>query len=112
MNQSEKQYNKKLSRGELENRFKWRLEDLFESDELWEEEFGRIDGLVEQLSAFRGRVVESDESLLSVLELSDELGLVFDFRFRTQAFKERFESVTHCCALVNIVLLYGYIVYS
>ncbi len=78
MNQSEKQHNKKLSRGELENRFKWRLEDLFESDELWEEEFGRVDGLVEQLSAFRGRVVESDESLLSVLKLSDELGLVFE----------------------------------
>lgn len=78
MNQPDNNNEKKVSRSELEVCFKWCLEDIFESDELWEKNFGRLDGLVESLSAFRGRVVESDESLLSVLQLSDELALCFE----------------------------------
>jgi len=78
MDQSNTNKEKKVSRSEIEDCFKWRLEDIFDCDESWEKEFGRVDGIVESLSAFRGRVVESDESLLSVLQLSDELGLCFE----------------------------------
>ena len=62
-------------RSEIEKQYTWATEDLFESDEAWLEELKACHCLTEQASAFRGRLGESAETLLSWLKFMDEAGL-------------------------------------
>lgn len=62
-------------RSEIEKQYTWATEDLFESDEAWLEELKTCHCLTEQASAFRGRLGESAETLLSWLKFMDEAGL-------------------------------------
>lgn len=57
-----------------EDRYHWRLEDIFASEEAWEERFKQIEPVLTTLVAYRGRVAESAETLLEVLRTQDKLG--------------------------------------
>ncbi len=60
-------------RKDIDDKYKWRLEDIFESDDLWQEASERVIGLAERFFAMRGSLGESAENLLSSLRLSDEI---------------------------------------
>ncbi|MBR4795075.1 MAG: oligoendopeptidase F, partial [Lachnospiraceae bacterium] len=65
---------KKLrERSEIEEKYKWRLEDLFATDEDWEKELKKIDEYVEKISSFKGKIAEGPENLLAYLKLNDEI---------------------------------------
>ncbi len=72
-------------RDEIEEKYKWRLEDIFESDEVWESELKRAELLAKSFREKRGSVCESSESLLSALsdycELSDLLASLSAYSF-------------------------------
>ena len=51
----------------------WALERIFDSDEAWAERFETIADRVDELAAYEGRVTESPETLLELLELREEL---------------------------------------
>lgn len=55
-------------REELDDKYKWDLTDLYPSDEAWMQEKARIEKEIDKVSAFRGKLTESPESLLSALE--------------------------------------------
>lgn len=61
------------SREEIADAYKWKLEDMFASDELWEEERTKVEELAAQLRQYEGRLAESADSLLAFLERRDEL---------------------------------------
>ncbi|MBX6394575.1 MAG: oligoendopeptidase F [Alicyclobacillaceae bacterium] len=63
------------SRAELPTEETWRLEDLFPSDEAWEREFQEVKERLPEVETYRGRVMESAETLLAVLRLEDDLSL-------------------------------------
>ena len=50
-----------MERSEAENRYKWRTEDVFPSDEAWEESFAQAERAVD-FSEFEGRL--SDKKML------------------------------------------------
>ena len=60
-------------RSEIAEQHKWALGSIFESDEAWAEHFETISGRIEELAAYEGRVTESPETLLELLELREEL---------------------------------------
>ena len=60
-------------RSELADRHTWALESIFESDEAWGERFETTSGRIEELTAYEGRVTESPETLLELLELREEI---------------------------------------
>ncbi|WP_253736598.1 oligoendopeptidase F [Halohasta salina] len=60
-------------RSELAAEHKWALESIFESDEAWQDHFETISGRIEELTAYEGRVTESPETLLELLELREEI---------------------------------------
>ncbi len=60
-------------REEIETEHKWALESIFESDEAWTERFEEISGRIEELTAYEGRVTESPDTLLELLELREEI---------------------------------------
>ena len=65
---------KKLrERSEIEEKYKWRLEDLFATDEDWEKELKKIDEYVEKISSFKGKIAQGPENLLAYLKLNDEI---------------------------------------
>lgn len=60
------------SRDEIAEHLKWKLEDLYPTDADWEADFQALRDLLPKLQAFQGRVTESPETLLAVLELRDK----------------------------------------
>lgn len=62
-------------RGNIEERFKWRLEDIFPNVETWEETFKQAGEMTGGFTDFQGKLGESAENLLGCLRLRDELGM-------------------------------------
>jgi len=65
---------KKLpARDEIDPKYKWRLEDIYASEDEWEADFRKIQQLSKEIAAYRGRLAGSMEVLLECLKLRDEL---------------------------------------
>lgn len=68
-------------RKEIDSKYKWSLEDIFENDDKWERAFSAVRSRAEKFGRFEGRVAESGETLAEVMrelaELSDELLSVY-----------------------------------
>jgi len=60
-------------RSEIDAEDKWALESIFASDEDWEAAFEDVRDRVDDLAAYEGRVTESPETLLELLDLREEL---------------------------------------
>jgi oligoendopeptidase F len=56
-------------REEILVEFRWKLEDIFPTDELWEEEYKAVEGLIPDVEKFQGKLAESHEELLACLEV-------------------------------------------
>ncbi|KLU61224.1 oligoendopeptidase F, plasmid [Peptococcaceae bacterium CEB3] len=63
------------SRAEIPADSKWRLEDIFPSNQAWEEEFAAIERLIPEAEKFKGHLGDSPESLYACLKWTDDLGL-------------------------------------
>jgi oligoendopeptidase F len=60
-------------RHEIPDEFKWRLEDIYPSNEEWEKDFQQIQAMVSEVETFRGRLGLSAGTLLEALELDARL---------------------------------------
>ncbi len=60
-------------RNQINEIYKWRLEDIFENDGAWETAFDRALECAERFLTLRGELGKSAEGLLAALSLSDEL---------------------------------------
>ncbi|WP_231702611.1 oligoendopeptidase F [Desulfocucumis palustris] len=61
------------TRQEIPEQYKWRLEDIYPSDEAWEQDFKNAQKMAAEIEAYRGRLGESGRSLLEALRLEDKL---------------------------------------
>jgi oligoendopeptidase F len=61
-------------RSEVPEAYKWRLEDMYPSDDAWEADVAKVRELLGRIGSFHGRLSESGEVLLQCLELQDRLG--------------------------------------
>ncbi|MDN7226166.1 oligoendopeptidase F [Planococcus sp. N064] len=64
---------KLLLRNEVPTELTWKLEDVFESNEVWEQEFKEVTALAEKADSYQGKLQESAEALYNVLVYKDEL---------------------------------------
>ena len=60
-------------RGEIEETYTWDLESIYADDEDWEAAYEAVEERLDEMRAYEGRVTESAETLLEVLELGEEL---------------------------------------
>lgn len=51
----------------------WKLEDIFETDDIWEEELEQLKKDIPEMTAFNGKLNESADMLYNALKLQDEL---------------------------------------
>ncbi|HHU30553.1 MAG: oligoendopeptidase F [Bacillota bacterium] len=69
-----KQAVKKLpARSEIPEKYTWRLEDIFPSDEAWEREFQEVKAILPKVKEFQGRLGESSAVLYEALQYRDRL---------------------------------------
>jgi oligoendopeptidase F len=65
--------NKLPAREEIDAKYKWRLEDIYPSDAIWEEDFEKVRQMAVKMATYRGKLAGSMETLLECLKLSDEM---------------------------------------
>ncbi len=61
------------NRDEIDNKYKWRLEDIYADDKAWERDFSRVYRLMEELKAYQGTLDKSAKALADCLSKNDEL---------------------------------------
>ncbi len=61
-------------REDIPDRFKWNLNDIFESWTEWETAYKRLEAGIDQYAALKGTLAEGPERLLAAFRLSEELG--------------------------------------
>lgn len=65
--------NRVLLRNEVPEALTWRLEDIFATDALWEEEFKEVAELAKKASNYAGTLNNGAEALLAVLQYRDHI---------------------------------------
>ena len=63
-----------MKRNEIPEQYKWKMEDLYASNDAWETDFLKLTKGLEDLKAFEGTLKQSAEQLLKLMEKNDELG--------------------------------------
>ncbi|MDO0876559.1 oligoendopeptidase F [Anoxybacillus gonensis] len=61
------------TRKDVPTEYTWRLEDIFATDEQWEEEFQAITALLPKFSEYKGKLGESAETLYEALQYRDHV---------------------------------------
>lgn len=65
-------------RSEVPEQFKWALEDIYATDERWAEDLQELKAMPERITAFKGRLGESADTLYDFMQLSDEISVLCD----------------------------------
>ena len=67
-----------MKREEQKPKNTWRLEDIYENEELFSEDGEKLDQLMEQFSGCQGTLKEGKEALLKVMKLYEEMNQIFE----------------------------------
>nr|WP_067932800.1 oligoendopeptidase F [Alicyclobacillus kakegawensis] len=62
------------TRDEIDEQYKWHLEDMYPSLQAWEKEAEQVRQMTSQLRGMKGTVTESPHKLLEALRLQDQIG--------------------------------------
>jgi oligoendopeptidase F len=65
-------------RSEVSSECKWRLEDIYASVDLWEEDYKKVKELASKLSEYKGLLNQSSTKLLECLNADAEMNRLFD----------------------------------
>ncbi len=60
-------------RDEIDSNSKWRLEDIYESDQQWEDDFAGVKNLVKAVQDFQGKLGSSAEIMLEAFQRTEQL---------------------------------------
>lgn len=61
------------ARDEIPDQYKWKLEDIYETDALWEDDFQLLEKLTAEIASFKDRLGQSAGTLLTVLQMEEKL---------------------------------------
>ena len=62
-----------MKRAEIPQQYKWKMEDLYPSNDAWEADFAKLQKGIEEIRNFEGTLAVSAENLLKMQETCDEL---------------------------------------
>lgn len=72
-------------RSEIDQEYKWKLEDLYETDTLWEKDYANLSQAISSFSQFQGTLSRSPENLLKCLTeyntLSQKMDAIYTYAF-------------------------------
>lgn len=67
-----------MTRGEVDVRDTWAIEDLYASDAAWQADLAILKTLTKDIATYEGKIGQSAQMLLAYLQCSDKMGLLFD----------------------------------
>lgn len=82
-----------LKRDEVNAKYKWKLEDMYATDELWEKEFKELQSQLPEFSKYIGKL-KDEKTILNILRLSDDFGDTLEQLF-VYAFCRKDENTTN-----------------
>jgi len=95
-------------RGDIEEKYKWNLSDLYRGEDAWESDFKKSRGLIEKAAGFSGRLGESPEVLYECLETQFELFMICHNLYQYARLSQdvdnrvsRFQAMTDRAAMLN-----------
>ncbi|MDR3076877.1 MAG: oligoendopeptidase F [Synergistaceae bacterium] len=65
-------------RANIPDEFKWKLTDIYKSDDDWESDFSRVKNELPRLAAMSGSLGQSAENLLSCLRMRDDISMTVE----------------------------------
>lgn len=71
---STKESSKVPVRSEIPEQYKWHLNDIYENDDLWQEDFSKLKNSLSHISNYAGTLKNSAQDLLACLKATDEIG--------------------------------------
>ena len=86
-----------LSRDQVDVEYTWNLKDMYENDDLWEKDVQLIIDKAKELASFEGKVCDSAQNLLAVLELSAFISekLEYAYNYAARLFDQDQGNTTH-----------------
>lgn len=63
--------NKLPERKQLDDRYKWKLQDIFQTDDAWQDEFSSIEELLPSVKGYQGKLDTNAEALYNCLSLQN-----------------------------------------
>lgn len=66
------------ARNEIDEKYKWAINDIYATDELWSEDLGRLKGCIQKLKDYQGRLCESADVLYDYMLMCDEITVLCD----------------------------------
>lgn len=66
------------ARNEIDEKYKWAINDIYATDELWTEDLGRLKGYIQNLKDYQGRLCESADVLYDYMLMCDEITVLCD----------------------------------
>ena len=67
-----------MTRDQIPEDMCWDLKNLYASEEAWEEDFKKLDALLERYQSYKGRLAESAQVLKEAFEAGDELEMLLE----------------------------------
>jgi oligoendopeptidase F len=64
-----------LNREQIQDKYKWNLQDIYPSDEMWEKDFACVESKIDRYGQFIGKLGESAETMLAFFRFDDEVGI-------------------------------------
>lgn len=65
-------------RSEIPAQYKWKLEDMYQTNELWEKDYQKVKELADRLAAYKDTLAESSDKLLECLDCSADMSRLFE----------------------------------
>lgn len=82
-----------LKREEVDPKYKWKLEDMYATDDLWESEFKELQSQLPEFSKYVGKLKDED-TILKLLKFSDEFNATLE-KLYVYAFCRRDENTVN-----------------
>ena len=98
-----------IRRDQVKEEDTWNLKDLYESDELWEQDLQLITDKLDEIAAFEGKVCASADNLLKVLKLSAFISekLEYAFEYAARLFDQDQGNTAHQAMSQRMYTLYA-----
>ena len=65
-----------MDREKIEEKYKWKLEDLYENKEEYDEDLIKLSELVDEFEKYKGKILENDNTLLETLLLDEKIDML------------------------------------
>jgi oligoendopeptidase F len=66
------------TREEIAEQYKWRLEDIYETDESWEADYKKLEEMIPNVAEYKGTLAKSSRNIAKCLSLVSEIRRLYD----------------------------------